>query len=41
MGLDNEQGLLRFFSESQESVKSLRAERLELILQVLAKREIS
>ena len=41
MGLDNEQGLLHFLTESPWSVKSLRAARLELILQVLAGRGIS
>lgn len=39
-GLDNEQGLLHFLTESPWSVKSLRAARLKLILQVLAGREI-
>jgi SRSO17 transposase len=40
VGLDNEQGLLHFLTESPWSVKSLRAARLKLILQVLAGREI-
>lgn len=39
-GLDNEQGLLHFLTESPWSVKSLRAARLKLILQALAGREI-
>ncbi len=39
-GLDNEQGLLHFLTESPWSVKSLRVARLKLILQVLAGREI-
>lgn len=39
-GLDNEQGLLHFLTDSPWSVKALRAARLKLILQVLAGREI-
>lgn len=41
VGLDNEQGLLHFLTESSWSVKSLRTARLKLILQVLAGREIN
>lgn len=40
VGLDNEQGLLHFLTESPWTVKSLREARLKLILQVLADREI-
>ena len=40
VGLDNEQGLLHFLTHSPWSIKSLRAARLKLILQVLAGREI-
>lgn len=37
VGLDNEQGLLHFITESPWTVKSLRKARLKLILQVLSK----
>jgi len=40
-GLDNEQGLLHFLTESPWSVKALRLARLNLILKVLAGREIN
>jgi SRSO17 transposase len=40
VGLDNEQGLLHFLTESPWTVKSLREARLKLILQILADREI-
>lgn len=40
VGLDNEQGLLHFLTDSPWSVKSLRSARLKLILQVLAGREL-
>ena len=40
-GLNNEQGLLHFLTESPWSVKALRLARLNLILKVLAGREIN
>ena len=40
VGLNNEQGLLHFLTESPWQVKELRDARLKLILQALAGREI-
>lgn len=41
VGLDNEQGLHHFLTESPWQVEELRQQRLRLILQVLQGREIS
>jgi len=41
VGLNNEQGLLHFLTESPWKVEQLRQTRLNLILQVLAGREIT
>jgi SRSO17 transposase len=41
VGLSNEQGLLHFLTESPWKIEQLRQQRLRLILQVLADREIT
>ena len=41
VGLSNEQGLLHFLTESPWKIEQLRQQRLTLILQVLANREIT